>query len=772
MYSGILLAGLAIGMAVATAIGLWIWDEISFDSFHENHRQIAQVAVTQTFDGGMYTGTTIAMPLGESLHTGYADDFRYIALTSFNDEHVLSRGDKFISGSGMWVQADFPVMMTLKMEKGIRTALKDPSTLLLSASMANTLFGDEDPLNKTVLLDNKTNMKVGGVYKDLPRNTSFYDAKFFLPWDNPLFSYPLIAAKEDWDNHEFQLFVQLNRNASLEEVNAKIKNLTLPHIISKGYKEEVLLHPMDKWHLYSNFVNGKIAGGRIQFVWLFGLIGIFLLLLACINFMNLSTARSEKRAREVGIRKAIGSMRAQLIGQFLAESILVAFLSFILSIVLTLCLLPYFNELADKDLSIPWSNPFFWTLMLGFALFTGLIAGSYPAFYLSGFNAVKVLKGTFKAGRMASLPRKILVVVQFTISISLIIGSVIVFQQIGYAKSRPIGYSQEGLIMVEMPDPDTGRFNTLRNNLLSTGVVEDVTESNSPVTNIYRNNNGFSWKGKDPNTTPLFRTLGVTHDFGKTIGWKIVSGRDFSRDFADSGSLILNEAAVKLTELTHPVGEIIKYDGEDHMVVGVVRDMVTQSPYQPMQPTIYNLTYNGSRYITLKVRPTVPMHNGLGKIEPVFRQFDRGSPFNYQFVDNDYARKFFDEQRIGNLASCFAILAIFISCLGLLGLASFVAEMRTKEIGVRKVLGASIFHLWSLLSREFVQLVLIACFIAIPIAWYFLAQWLDKYEYRTTISWIVFAAAAAGAIFLTLLTISFQTIRATLANPVKSLRSE
>ena len=771
VYSGILIAGLAIGMTVAMAIGLWIWDEISFDHFHENHRQIAQVAVTQTFSGNMYTGTTVSLPLGESLHTGYTDDFRYIAQTSFPDEYVLSRGDKFISGSGLWVQADFPVMMTLNMEKGVRTALKDPSTLLISASLANTLFGEEDPLNKTVRLDNKTNMVVGGVYKDLPRNTTFYDTKFFLPWDNPLFSYPLVASRQDWDNHMVQLFVQLNEKANMEEVGAKIKNITSPHI-NKGYKEEVILHPMDKWHLYSNFVNGKIAGGRIQFVWLFGLIGVFVLLLACINFMNLSTARSEKRAREVGIRKAIGSMRAQLIGQFLAESVLVAFLSIILSIILTLCLLPYFNKLADKGLSIPWSNPYFWILMLGFALFTGLIAGSYPAFYLSGFNAVKVLKGTFRAGRLASLPRKILVVVQFTISISLIIGSIIVFQQIEYAKSRPIGYTQKGLVMVEMPDPDTGRFNTLRNNLLNTGFVEDLTESNSPVTNIYSNNGGFSWKGKDPNTMPLFRTLGVTHDFGKTIGWKITDGRDFSRDFADSGSFILNEAAVKLTQLTHPVGEMIKSDGKDHPVVGVVRDMVTQSPYQPMQPTIYYINYKGSRYVTLKIKPSVSMHDGLAKIEPVFRQFNPGRPFNYQFVDNEYATKFFDEQRIGNLASCFAILAIIISCLGLLGLASFVAEMRTKEISVRKVLGASIFHLWSLLSREFVQLVLIACFIAIPIAWYFLAKWLEQYDYRITISWLVFAAAGAGAIFLTLLTISFQTIRATLANPVKNLRSE
>jgi ABC-type antimicrobial peptide transport system permease subunit len=771
VYSGIHIAGLAIGMTAALGIGLWIWDEISFDYFHENHRQIAQVYVTQTFGTAVYTGSTVSMPLGESLRTDYADNFRYIAMASFNDADVFSRGDKMISSFGMWVQPDFPVMMTLKMKSGVRTALKDPSTLLLSASLAKSLFGDEDPQNKTVRLDNKTNLVVGGVFEDLPRNSSFYDTKYFLPWDNPQFSSTLAMGRQDWDNHMVQLFVQLSSNTSLEQVNARIRSLTSPHI-NKGYKEEVLLHPMDKWHLYSNFVNGKVAGGRIQFVWLFGIIGVFVLLLACINFMNLSTARSEKRAREVGIRKAIGSMRAQLIGQFLAESVLVAFLSLILSIILTLCLLPYFNKLADKGLSIPWSNPFFWILLLGFALFTGLIAGSYPAFYLSGFSAVKVLKGTFRAGRLASLPRKVLVVVQFTISISLIIGSIIVFQQIEYAKSRPIGYSQKGLVMVEMPESDTGRFSTLRNNLLATGVVEELTESNSPVTNIYSNNGGFSWRGKDPYSMPLFRTLGVTHDFGKTIGWKIVDGRDFSRDFADSSAMIFNEAAVKLTQLTHPVGEIIKYNGQDHPIVGVIRDMVTQSPYQPMQPTVYYLSYNGSQYVTIELKPAVPIRDALSQIEPVFRQFNPGSPFTYQFVDNEYATKFSDEQQIGDLASCFSVLAIFISCLGLLGLASFVAEMRTKEISVRKVLGASNLHLWSLLSREFVQLVLIACFIAVPIAWYFLAKWLDKYDYRTTISWLVFAAAAGGSLFLTVLTISFQTIRVALANPVKNLRSE
>ena len=479
VYSGIHIVGLAIGMTAALGIGLWIWDELSFDRFHKNHGQIAQVYVTQTFGSIVYTGSTVSLPLGESLYSDYADNFDNVAMTSFTDADVFSKGDKLISSTGIWVQPDFPVMMTLKMKSGVRTALKDPSTLLLSASLARSLFGAEDPQNKTVRLDNNINMIVGGVFEDLPRNSSFYDNKYFLPWGNPIFQSTLAMGRQDWDNHMVQVFVQLNEKSNLENVNAKIRNLSSAHV-NKGYKEEAFLHPMDKWHLYSNFVNGRIAGGRIQFVWLFGLIGLFVLLLACINFMNLSTARSEKRAKEVGIRKAVGSLRGQLVAQFLAESILVAFLSAILSIVLTVCLLPYFNRLANKGLTIPWNNLFFWSAMLGFALFTGVIAGSYPAFYLSSFKAVKVLKGAFKAGRLASLPRKILVVIQFTISISLMIGSVIVFQQIEYAKSRPIGYSQDRLVMVEMPNPDTGRFDILRNNLLATGVVEELTEIEQP----------------------------------------------------------------------------------------------------------------------------------------------------------------------------------------------------------------------------------------------------------------------------------------------------
>jgi len=503
---------------------------------------------------------------------------------------------------------------------------------------------------------------------------------------------------------------------------------------------------------------------------LFSLLAIFILVIACINFMNLATARSEKRAKEVGIRKTVGSLRHQLIGQFLTESIIVAFIAFIVSIGLVELMLSFFNGLADKEMSIPWSNGWFWLLTLGFTFFTGLVSGSYPAFYLSGFEPIKVLKGTFRAGRFASLPRKVLVVVQFTVSVALIIGTIIVFRQIQFAKDRPVGYTREGLIAINMNTPDLyGHYDAIRQDLFATGAVENMAESSSPVTNVWSNNIGFNWEGKDPNSLPLFGTVATTYDFGKTIGWQIKEGRDFSRDFAtDSTAMILNESAVKLTGLKDVVGKTIKWNEGSYTVTGVIKDMVMESPYTPVKPTIFVMNMDWANIITIRIKPTAPLRDALAKIETVFKKYNPGAPFDYKFTDEEYAKKFDDEKRIGNLATFFAILAIFISCLGLFGLASFVAEQRTKEIGVRKVLGASVFNLWGMLSKDFVLLVIISCFIAIPIAWYYLDEWLQRYEYRTPISGWVFAVAAFGALGITLLTVSFQAIKAALANPVKS----
>ncbi|MGN6618158.1 MAG: ABC transporter permease [Ilyomonas sp.] len=775
-YSAINIVGLAAGMTVAILIGLWIWDEVSFDHYHENHDRLAQVMTTQTFNGETGTGRAVAMPLGNELRTKYGSDFKNVSMASWNFGHILGVGDKKISAEGMWVEPAFPSMFTLKTVSGnVTSGLKDPSSILLSASVAKALFGNEDAINKIIRLDNKDNYKVTGVFEDLPRNTTLYETKILLSWDKYRTTEDWLKnAMTQWGNHSFQAYVQLNGNIDFDKETQKVKNASMVHLKeAEDGKEELVLQPMNKWRLYNEFKNGKVVGGRIQFVWLFGIIGVFVLLLACINFMNLSTARSEKRAKEVGIRKTIGSLRKQLIRQFLTESLVVTFIALILAIILTAVALPFFNGLADKDMSIPFANPFFWAMLLGFTFFTGLVSGSYPAFYLSGFEPIKVLKGTFRVGKNAALPRKILVVLQFTISIALIIGTIIVYRQIQFAKDRPVGYSREGLITIDMTTPDLyGHYDAIRNDLIATGAVDNMAESSSPSTNVWSNQIGFDWEGKDPNSLPLFGTIGVTYDFGKTIGWLIKEGRDFSRDFADSTSLIFNEAAVKLTGIKNIVGKNIKWNDKYFTVVGVIKDMVMESPYEPVKPTIFVFDPEWASVITVRIKPTVSMNAALSKIETVFKKYNPASPFEYKFNDEEYAKKFSDEERIGDLATFFAILAVFISCLGLFGLASFVAEQRTKEIGVRKVLGASIFNLWQMLSKDFVMLVVISCLIAIPVAWYFLHQWLQRYTYRTDISWWIFIIAGLGAMMITLATVSYQAIKAALANPVKSLRSE
>ncbi|GAO41072.1 ABC transporter permease [Flavihumibacter petaseus] len=772
-YSTINILGLSVGLAVTILIGLWIYDEISFNQVHEKHERLAQMMTTQTFNGEKGTGPAVSLPIAPALRTAYPGDFKHLAQTSWNFGHIIAVGDKKLNTHGMWVQQPFPEMISLHMIKGNAGSLNNPSSILITQSLAKALFGEGEALGQTVKIDNRTDYKVSGVFKDLPNNSTFFDSKIFLSWEAYLKSENWVKESADqWGNHSWQLFAEMQPGVSMATVTNKIRFLPRKHV--KEGEEEILLHPMDKWHLHSEFKNGKVAGGRIQFVWLFGTIGVFVLLLACINFMNLSTARSEKRAREVGVRKAIGSMRTQLIYQFLTESILVAWFALFLSVLLVLAALPFFNGIAKKEITIPWGQPYFWLSALAVTLITGIVAGSYPAFYLSGFQPVKVLKGTFKAGRLAAIPRQVLVVLQFTVSITLIIGTIIVFRQIQFAKDRPVGYSRDGLFTVMISTPELwGHYNSLRDDLLKTGVVADMAESSSPSTGIWSNQIGFEWKGKDPNSVPLFGIVACTHDYGNTHRWKIKEGRDFSREFVtDSGGLILNEAAVKLTGLKQVVGETIKWNDKERKVIGVVKDMVMESPYEPVKPTIFFLDYNWTSVITIRVKPEVPMRKALAAIEPVFRKADPGSPFKYEFTDEEYANKFSDEERIGNLATFFAILAVFISCLGLFGLASFVAEQKTKEIGVRKVLGASVFNLWQAMSTGFLKLVIISCLIAIPIAWYFLSGWLQQYQYRTTISMWVFFLAALGAVLISLVTVSFHSVRAALANPVKSLRTE
>ncbi len=783
VYSFINIGGLAVGMAVAILIGLWIWDELTFDQYHENHDRIAQVYQSQTFNGEIGTGPAIPRPLEMTLRTDYAESFKYIVMSSWRFRSILSYGDKKLVKQGNFMQQAAPDMLGLDMLSGLKDGLKDPNSILLAASTAQALFGGEQALGKIIRFNNKYNLKVTGVYADVPPSNEFSATTYIAPWEQYVNNTEWVKnSVNNWYDSSWQLFVQIADNTTMEQVSAKIRDAKMkasPEEV-RQHKPVLFLHPMNDWHLRSGFENGVQTGGRIENVWLFGIIGVFVLLLACINFMNLSTARSEKRAKEVGIRKAVGSVRAQLISQFLSESFLVVGLAFVVAITLVLTALPSFNTLADKKIDFPWANGYFWSASLLFIVLTALLSGSYPALYLSSFQPVKVLKGTIRVGRYTALPRKVLVVLQFTVSVVLIIGTTVVFRQLQHSRNRPVGYNREGLIQIPLTGFDFIRkYDFMRHEFINSGAVVEMSSASSPTTEVWSNAAGFTWEGKPAGFQEDMAITLVSPDYVKSLGLKIIAGRDFSRRFAsDSNAVILNKTAVKYMGLKNPVGTILRDDDEKDpspplTVIGVVDDMIMQSPYEPVKQSMYKFDkYNNANYYNLRLNPDQSAGKSVATVESIYKQNFPNLPFEYQFVDQEYAAKFSSEERIGKLAGVFTTLAILISCLGLFGLASFVAEQRTKEIGIRKVLGASVGSLWGMLSKDFVVLVVIALIIATPLAYYGMNQWLQNYSYRTALSWWIFAAAGAGALAITLLTVSFQSVKAALMNPVKSLRSE
>lgn len=778
-YGAINIGGLAIGMAVALLIGLWIHDELNFNKYHENYDRVARVMQRATVNGETGESKYVPFPLGPELNTSYRNDFEYVVMSTFLQDRIISNGDKKFNQLGQYMQPAAPDMLTLKMLKGTRSGLKEMHSILLSESLATALFANDDPINKVVRIDDRYDLQVTGVYENLPKNSDFSEVTFIAPWDL------YIEANKDWLNRfldswrdgMIQIFVQVPAQADMDMIESKIQNTIQGHIKEeeKTFNFQTFLHPMKKWHLYDKFENGFSSGGQIQFVWLFGIIGVFVLLLACINFMNLSTARSEKRAKEVGIRKSIGSVRNQLASQFFSESILITTLAFLFAINIVLLMLPWFNEIAGKQINIPWISGWFWISCGAFVMVTGIIAGSYPAMYLSSFQAIKVLKGTFRATRFASIPRQVLVVVQFSVSVTLIICTIVVYQQIQYTMRREIGYSRDQLIYLSMKTSGIhDHFDAVRNELINSGAIVDMSESSAATSQDYAANFGtFEWKGKAPDFTDVFGVTWVTPEYGNTVRWELVAGRDFSKDIeSDRHGMIINESAVRYMGLKEPVGEIIKLEGHEFTVLGVVKDLLVGSPYESTRQAIYMPIRWVGNALSIRLNPAIGTQEALDKIQSVFRTYEPAMPFDYKFADDQYAQKFSNEVRIGKLASIFAGLAILISCLGLFGLASFVAEQRTKEIGIRKVIGATVLNLWTMLSKDFVVLVIVACVIAIPSAYYLMHSWLSAYEYRTEISWWIFAVTSVGALMITLVTVSFQAIKVALMSPIKSLRSE
>ena len=774
VYSALNISGLAAGIAVTLLIALWAWHEYSYDRFLPNYTQLYQIKLNFDQNGDIQTQSGGCLPIAAALRRNFPE-VQYVAETGWTFNHSLIAGDKKLYQQGMIVGSDFLKMFRFHLLSGNpATVLNEPFSIILTQSAAKALFGNDDPIGKVVRIDNVHDVKVAGLMDNLPENSTF-QFSFLLPFSYWEATEPWVKpARTNWTYYPFNQYVELQPGVTEEQFAPKIKNLLQGH--DPIHKVEIVLQPVKNWHLYSEFKNGKASGGFIVYVRMFCIIGALVLLIACINFVNLFTARSEKKAREVGVRKAIGSNRASLILQFLTESVLVTFIAALFAILIVQLLLPAFNSLTGNTLKIPYAAPLFWILLLVFILFTGVMAGSRPAFYLSSFNPVKVLRGTLQVGKAAALPRKILVVIQFTCSIALIIGTIIIYQQISHVKNRPSGYNADRLVMTTMSSDLNRNYIALKNDLLQSRFVADVTRASSsvPVINFQAGSNLLNWPGKNAGETVAMSYAAVSEDFFKTAGMKMEEGREFAGTPDDTLHVILNEAAARQLRLKNPVGQMLttELSREPVRIIGVVRNAVIGSPFSAILPAFFVYKPDQSGIVIYRVKPGVNMQDALAKLAPIFNKYNPAYPYEYQFADAAYDSNFKQVQLVGKLAAVFAGLTILISCLGLFGLAAYMAEQRTKEIGIRKVLGASVSSIWLFLSKDFMVLVLIGCVVASPLAFYFMNNWLRQYDYRITIGPSVFILSALMAIVITLITISFQAIKAALTNPVKSLRSE
>jgi putative ABC transport system permease protein len=771
-FSFINIIGLAIGMASAALILFWVQNEMSYDQFHTKKDRLYEVYNRSVFDGKLWCWGNTPKIMAKTLKQDYS---QVEEAARINDANFLfTVGDKHLNIHGNFTDPGFLTMFSFPLVNGnANTALNNINNIIITQKLSKKLFGNDNAMGKVIKIDSNAYFTVTGVMKDLPNNTQF-NFEYLMPW-----SYKTKIGDDDanWGNNSCQTYALLKPNVTESVANRSIVNVIRSHSNIKDI--DVFFHPASKWRLYSDFdQKGKVSGGRIAIVQTFSLIAVFILLIACINFMNLSTARSEKRAREVGIRKVAGALRGGLIFQFLGESILIALISGALALVIMQLSMSGFNLLTAKHLFIPYGDPLFWITALSFIILTGAISGSYPALYLSSFTPVSVLKGTFKAANALITPRKLLVVVQFTFAVVLIICTIIIKQQLQYAQNRDAGYKKDNLVFVRMTGDIDKHYQSIKNDLLNSGAATAVSKTSAPITEGWSDSWGFLWNGKDISKKIDFDVFNTDGDLAKTMGLKIVEGRDIDvKNYpTDSTAILLNEAAAKIMGFKNPVGQIVKRgeapDYQTLHVVGVVKDFILQSPYDPVKAMIIQGPKSWFNVIHFRLNNANSTTENLNRAGNVFKKYNPEYPFEYNFIDQDYAKKFGDEKRTQTLASLFAGLTIIISCLGLFGLAAYMAQNRIKEIGVRKILGASVVGVTTLLSKDFLKLVMISFVIASPIAWFAMNKWLEGYNYRISISIWVFVIAGLLTIIISIITVSFQAIKAALANPVKSLRSE
>ncbi len=767
-FSIINITGLAIGMATVLLIWTWVQNELDYDGFYSHSKELYKLYNKASYQNSVSVWDVTSGPAGPALQQNYAE----VAHTSriyWPIERLFTYGDKHIKSTGNDVDASFLDMFDFPLISGSREhLLEDGKSIVLTETLAKKLFGGENPVGKTITLDNKEPYRITGVMKDLPANTDF-SFTYLIPLTN----ISLNNYSNNWNSNSYYTYVELKPGTSVVSFNQKIRGFLKPYITDGN--TSLFLYPMSKMHLYSRFDNGVPVGGKIEEVRLIVFIGLIVLLIACVNFMNLSTARSQRRAKEVGVRKVFGARRNNLLKQFLCESILLAFSAGVLAVLIVWVVLPLVDSVMGKPYVLNFADPFLWVGLVGFILVTGILAGIYPAVYLSAFKPVKVLKGTMHPVKQFFSPRKVLVVLQFSIAIILIVSTMIIYRQIQFVQNRNIGYNVANLIEVPVEGDIEKNYTAIKAALLNTGAVASVTRTGWGVTINGSTSSGFTWEGPvaDKNNT-VFSLARTESDLIQTLGLKLVAGRDldYSRFPADSNAILLNESAVKTMGLKDPIGKIVTRGTANYVVTGVFKDFIVGSPYSAVGPMMVFTSKSWLLNMVLRLNENGNVQRNLQQAGDVLRNYNPAYPFTYHFVDQEYGEKFKDQQQTGMLMALFSALTIFISCLGMFGLASYMAEVRIREIGIRKVLGASGAQISGLFSREFVSLVVIAIFIATPIAWWIMAKWLNDFTYRVDISWVYFGLAGCGAIVLALITVSMQAMKAALANPVDSLRAD
>ncbi len=766
-FSFINVLGLALGMTCSLLILLWVQDERSIDQFHANGSRIYQVLENQQWTGNKISTTASTPgPIAAALVAEVPEVERSVKIT-WEEEHLLTVGNKAYKEKGRFASPDLFRIFSFPLVHGNQqTAITGPTSIVISEKVAQKLFGRTDVMGRMIRVDNKEDRQVTGVVRDIPV-TSSLTFDFVMPVE------PYEKQNEwltKWDNNGIRTYVLLHANADANRVSAKILNMVKQH--DKNVTTiTTFLFPHRDAYLYSKFTNGKPDGGRIEYVRLFTIVAIFILIIACINFMNLATARSAKRAKEVGIRKVVGAERSYLVGQFVGEAVLTALMSLVFAIILVQLLLPVFNRLTEKQIAIQYTNPTYWLTLLGLALVTGILSGSYPALFLSSLQPVKVLKGTLRFKSGAVLFRQGLVVFQFALSLLLIIGTLIAGRQVDYIRTKNLGLDRENVVYMDLEGDLPKRFETFKQELAQAPGIQLVSASTSDPLEIGSSTTGVQWRGKDANDKTLFTQIAVSYDFLKTMKIKLLNGREFSPNFpTDSTNYLINEEAARRMGMKDPVGQELTFWEKKGHIVGLVKNFHINSLRVAIEPLV--LRFDSIPNILVIRTQAGQAEKALASMQRLARKYNPAYPFSYRFADESFEQQYKSETLIGKLANYFAILAIFIACLGLFGLAMFTAEQRTKEIGVRKVLGASIASIITLLSTDFLKLVLVAILIASPLAWWTMYKWLQNFEYKITIEWWTFALAGLLAVAIALLTVSFQSVKAALMDPVKSLRSE